>query len=142
MGSEIRIPDKHHLATLCLSFLLWSADNRTSLEWLLGSLTVLGHVKCSELCQVAGKHLAINNSSYDNSSVSYYYPKKEPRNILHTFMTFFCNCFPPSFLGNKKYRQFLTVHITYVKSNLFLGTYLFGQSYWCSTTFFFSHSLY
>lgn len=83
---------------------------------------MLVHVKCSKLCQVAGKHLAINNSSDNNSSVSYY-PKKGTKKYSAHIYDLFCHYFPLSSQGNKMYGQSVTVHIMYV-SGLFSSTYL------------------
>lgn len=130
MISEIRIPAKHYLATLCLRFLLKNMDNKTSLEWLLRGLNVLVHIKCSELCQVAGKHLAIIIVAIIIALLAVI-KKKEPRNILHTFMTFCLPLLPTFLCRQQNYRQFLAVPVIYVKPNLFLSIYLVNKRF-CS----------
>lgn len=94
-------------------------------SWLLGGLNELVRVKYSELCQAPSKHLA---------SVGYYCPEKETKKYSAHMYDVFCHYFSLSLLGNKKFRQFITIHITHVKPNLFLS--MFGQRYWYSRIFF------
>lgn len=80
------------------------------------------HVKCSKLGQGASKHLAVNNSGYNNSSVSYY-PKKRTKEYSAHIYDGFCHYFPPSSLGGKCACSLLIVHTMFVIS-LFFSTYL------------------
>lgn len=88
---------------------------------------LLVHVKCSKLAQGAGKHLAINNSGYNNISDSYYPKKKRTRKYSAYIYDHFCHYFPPSSISRKMYRQSLIVYIMFVIKLVFQHT--FAPSY-------------
>lgn len=124
MISEIRIPAKHYLATLCLRFLLKNMDNKTSLEWLLRGLNVLVHIKCSELCQVAGKHLAIIIVAIIIALLAVIKKRNQETFCIHLWL-FVCHYFPPSFAGNKTTGSFL-LFLSYMWSQTCFSAYIWS----------------